>query len=111
MPGPLVTTAASGLCTHAGSMTIISANTRVMASGTPVATVADQFLIAGCPFTTPAGNPLPCVTVRWISPATRVMVNGLPAVLQTSSGLGLNPAQVPQGPPTVVATQPRVVGQ
>lgn len=111
MSGPLVNVGATGICPHAGQMSIVSANTRVLASGTPVATVADQFLIAGCPFTTPEPKPSPCVTTQWLVPAARVLINGQPAVLQTSTGLCFSPLQVPQGPPTIVATQPRVIGQ
>ncbi len=111
MPGPLVTVAASAMCPHAGPMSIISSNTRVLASGAPVATVADQFMIAGCAFTTPEPKPSPCLTTQWIAPAVRVQVNGQPVILQTSSGLCLSGLQVPQGPPIVTSTQPRVTGQ
>ncbi len=111
MPGPLVHVGAVGMCPHAGPMTIISANARVMVGGMPVATIADQFMIAGCVFTLPGPKPSPCVTVRWTTPATRVQVNGQPVVLQASSGLCLSPEQAPQGPPAIVSTQPRVIGQ
>jgi hypothetical protein len=43
-------------------------------------------------------------------PATRVFVNGQPVILQTSTGLCQSAEQIPQGPPTIVATQPRVIG-
>ena len=56
-------------------------------------------------------TPHPCVRIQWLTPATRVMVMGQPAILQSSTGLGLAPDQAPQGPPTIVATQPRVIGQ
>lgn len=111
MPGPLVHVGAVAMCPHAGQMSIVSTNTRVFVSGQPVATMADQYLIAGCPFVLPNGTPSPCLTAKWLTPATRVLVNGQPAILQTSSGLCLSPAQAPQGPPNVVTTQPRVVGQ
>jgi hypothetical protein len=76
----------------------------------PLATAADTFLVAGCAFQLPPPTPSPCLTVQWLTPAVRVMVNGTPALLQTSAGLCQNPSQVPQGPPIVAATQVRVIG-
>lgn len=93
-------------------MTTISANSRVLVSGQPVATVADSYVVAGCPFQvpTPGGpKPQPCVTVQWLVPAVRVAVNGQPVITRASTGLCFSVEQIPQGPPTVVATQPRVV--
>ncbi len=108
MSGPLVHVGAVGMCPHAGQLQIISSNTRVMVSGTAVATMADTFLIAGCPFV--PVKPQPCVQVKWLVPATRVFVNGQPAILQSSTGLCFSAEQIPQGPPTIMSTQPRVTG-
>jgi uncharacterized Zn-binding protein involved in type VI secretion len=112
MPGPIFHVAAQAICPHAGTVSTISSNTRVLVSGQPAATLADTYVVAGCPFQVPAGpttKPQPCVKVQWLVPATRVLVNGQPAILQTSTGLCLSIEQIPQGPPTVVANQPRVV--
>jgi hypothetical protein len=96
---------ATALCGHGGQVTAISSNTRVFASGAPVATAADTFTVAGCPFTVPP--PVPCVSVQWVVPATRVLIGSVPAILQSSQGIC-----VPNGvPPTVVLTQVRVQGQ
>ncbi len=97
------------MCPHGGQATIIPSQTRVLVSGQPVATLADQVLVAGCAFNV-LGAPSPCVRVQWLTPATRVLVQGAPAILQSSSGLALNPTQAPQGPPVIVMTQPRVQG-
>jgi hypothetical protein len=97
------------MCTHAAPVQTISSNARVLVNGLPVATLADQYLVTGCPFTLPSATPSPCVRVQWLTPAVRVLVNGIPPILNTSMGLCLNPAQVPQGPPIVTTTQPRVV--
>jgi hypothetical protein len=48
--------------------------------------------------------------LQWVAPATRVKVNGQPAILKTSSGICQSAEQVPQGPPNVVVTQTRVKG-
>jgi uncharacterized Zn-binding protein involved in type VI secretion len=109
MGSPLFHVGAQAMCPHAGQMSTISTNTRVLVSGQPVATAGDTYTIAGCPFTIPPATPQPCITAKWLVPALRVKVNGTPAVLSTSTGLCQSPAQVPQGPPTVIVTQMRVM--
>ncbi len=109
MPGPLFHVGATAICPHAGPVTTISSNVRVLVSGMPVATMGDTFTVAGCVFTVAGPKPQPCVLVRWLVPAVRVLVNGQPAILQTSAGLCFSAEQAPQGPPTVISTQPRVI--
>ena len=113
MGSPVVHVGASILCPHGGQVTIISTNTRVRVGGQAVAVMNDTFVVAGCPFQVPIGvgvKPQPCVTVRWLTPAARVRVNGQPVILQTSSGLCQSVEQIPQGPPVVAYAQPRVRG-
>lgn len=108
MPGPLYHVGAQGMCMHGGQASTISGNTRVLVSGQPVAVLSDTTTIAACPFTVPS-KPQPCVTVRWLVPAARVLVNGQPALLQTSTGLCLSAEQIPQGAPTITVNQSRVI--
>jgi hypothetical protein len=110
MPGPLYHVGAPAICPHGGQVTVISANARVLVSGMPVATMGDQYVVAGCAFTVPPGKPQPCIKVQWLVPAVRILINGQPPLLQTSVGLCQSPEQIPQGPPTIVSTQIRVVG-
>lgn len=113
MPGFIVTTAASAICTHGASVSIMSSNTRVKAGGAPIAVMSDVYTVSGCPFQVPIGTgtkPQPCVSLRWIAVATRVRVGGQFVVLQTSSAICQSAEQIPQGPPTVVSTQMRVKG-
>jgi hypothetical protein len=110
MPGPLFHVGAAAICPHGGQVTVISSNARVLVSGMPVATMGDVYVVAGCAFTVPPGKPQPCVKVQWLVPAARILINGQPAILQTSVGLCQSPEQIPQGPPTIVAPQVRVVG-
>ncbi len=109
MPGPLYHVGAQAICPHGVPITVVSTNTRVIASGQPVATMGDIFTIAGCPFTIPGPKPQPCVIAKFLTPATRVLVNGQPAIIQTSSGICQSAEQIPQGPPTIIATQPRAI--
>jgi hypothetical protein len=112
MPGFLVHVGAQGMCPHLGQISVLSTNTRVFVSGVPVATLMDNFPILGCIFQIPATPPIPhpCVRVQWTVPATRVFVNGQPAILQLSTGLCLAVDMVPQGPPVITFTQTRVIG-
>jgi hypothetical protein len=109
VPGPLLHVGAVVTCPHAGPASIVSSNARVLVSAQPVATLTDMTLVAGCAFSLPSG-PHPCVRVQWLVPAARVLVNGQPALLQTSTGLAQAADQAPQGPPLVSAVQPRVIG-
>jgi hypothetical protein len=82
----------------------------VKAAGAPLALATDTFIVAGCPFQIPAAVPIPspCVSVQWILPDLRDKVNSTPTLSQSSVGLCLSAAQVPQGPVIVVSTQTRV---
>lgn len=109
MPGPIFHVGATAICPHGGQVQTISSNARVLLGGMPAATIADTYLVAGCAFAV-GTKPQPCIRVQWLVPAVRVMVMGQPVILQTSAGLCLSAEQIPQGPPTVLVTQPRVVG-
>lgn len=95
------------MCPHGGLVTAISSDTRVFVTGMPVATMADQFLVAGCVFNI-AGAPTPCLRVQWLTSATRVLVNGVPPITALSTGLSMLVTGAPAGPPIIVQTQPRV---
>jgi len=93
------------ICPHGGSARQITTNRRVLMSGVPIATLADQFVIDGCPNSTPAG-PLPCIAARFTTAASRVRLSGVPVLLRDSIAVC-----EPSGAPAVVAlTQSRVTG-
>jgi hypothetical protein len=110
MPGPLYHVGGVAMCPHGGQVTTISSNTRVLVSGQPVATMSDTSTVAGCAFTIPGPKPQPCIRVQWLVPASRVLVNGQPALLQTSLGMCFSAESIPQGPPSITTTQMRVTG-
>jgi hypothetical protein len=86
----------------------------VLLGGQPAATIADLWTVAGCPFQIPVGagtKPQPCVKIQWTAPAARVLINGTPALLAISPGIGQSVEQIPQGPAVVSVVQPRVIGQ
>lgn len=110
MAGPSLTAAATLMCPHGGQVVIIPSSPRAMAGGAPIATTADTFVIAGCPFTLPGPTPSPCIQVQWIVPDLRVKAGGSQALDAGSVGLCMAATGAPQGPVSVVATQPRVKG-
>lgn len=115
MPGFLLHVNAVMQCTHMGAATTTPTQPRVLVNGQPVATAANIITVAGCLFTLPNGKPQPCVTVKWLMLATRVLVNGQPALLQPSptgagSGICQSAEQIPQGPPVIGMVQTRVIG-
>ncbi|MCC8250472.1 PAAR-like protein [Saccharothrix luteola] len=110
MSGNLLHVNATVMCPHGGQATLLPSRTRVLASGQPVATLADVHTIAGCAFNV-SGKPQPCVTIKWVTPSARITLDGQPALLQSSVGLCQSAEQVPQGPPNVVVVQQRAVGR
>jgi len=110
MPGLVLHVGATVNCPHTAPAQTVSSNTRVVVSGTPVATIADQTTVTGCPFVV-GTKPQPCVLVQWSVPSARVKVNGQPVLLSTSPGLCKSAEQIPQGLAIVGATQTRVVAQ
>ncbi|MCU1425692.1 MAG: hypothetical protein JWM51_1983 [Microbacteriaceae bacterium] len=108
MPGPVLQVGATVLCPHGGQVSAVTSNSRVLLGGSPAVTVGDTYPVAGCVFNV-SGKPQPCVTAKWMVVATRVMVGGQPVVIQGGSGLCYSAEQAPQGPASVVSTQPKVV--
>ncbi|SIT01850.1 hypothetical protein SAMN05421759_11060 [Roseivivax lentus] len=98
------------MCSHAGQANPTTASLRVKLGGQPATTMAHTYMIAGCPFTTPEPAPKPCTIVQWTTPATRLRIEGQPALLSTSQGICNGPLGV-QGTPQVVMQQTRVRGQ
>lgn len=106
MPGFLLHLGATVLCAHGGQAIPTVTNPRVMVSGQPIVNQPSPYTIAGCPFTTPAGVPLPCVTGQWVTGSTRILSNGMPVLLLDSQAVC-----VPNGTPLmIIATQTRVTG-
>ncbi len=106
MPGFLLHVGATVICSHGGQAQPTAPFPRVRVGGQPVVTQSAPYTVAGCPFVTPGGNPLPCVTANWVSAAARVKAGGLPVLLQDSQAV-----TAPNGVPlNVPLTQVRVRG-
>jgi len=105
---PMLTTTSTVMCPHGGQAQLITTNTEALIDGAPVLLQTDTHPIVGCPFTPVAY--VPCVVIRWITAATQTSIHNVPVLLQTSVGLCLNAAQVPQGTAIVVQTQQKGKG-
>ncbi len=106
---PLLTAASMLMCPHGGTVMPSPGSTKAQAQS-PILRSSDSFTIAGCPFTTPAGVPHPCMSIQWVQTATRVKHNGDFVLNQSSMGLCIAADQTPQGPVTINSTQASVSG-
>ncbi len=103
----MLTTATVASCPHGGQASFTAGQNSFLADGAPVLVVTDTTTISGCPFT--IGNtPSPCLTVRWLGPATRVTAAGTPVLVESSIGLCLSPASAPQGSLQISQVQRKV---
>jgi hypothetical protein len=102
----LITTGSTLQCPHGGTVTGVPGATQATADAI-VLRATDTFTIAGCPFVV-AGVASPCLTVQWVSFASKVQ-HASDFVL-TSASVGLCVGAAPQGPVVVSATQAVVSG-
>lgn len=106
MPGFLLHVGATVQCSHGGQSQSPSPDLRVKVDGQSVVTQMPPFTVTACPFTTPAGSPLPCLTGSWTTAATRVRASNKLVLLEDSQAL-----TVPNGVPfLIISTQKRVRG-
>ena len=104
MPGFLLTSGTTLICSHGGSATTPVVAPRVKASGLPVFTMVSPMVVAGCASPQPPAGPGPCASAVWVTSATRVRVQGVPVVCSDSLSIA-----APTGTPlAVVSTQSRV---
>lgn len=87
MPGAILTAGTPVLCAHGGKAQPSAPVPRVTLGGQPVVTQAAPHMVSGCPFTTPAGSPLPCVVAQWTTGATRVTAMGQPVLIANSAAV------------------------
>lgn len=101
MGAPIVTSATTIMCGHAGSASHIPTQVRVRISGSPAALASDQHIVAGC--TLASSTPTFCTVLAWTIPAIRVKVGGQPVALHTSMPMGVGPGIVAAGQMRVMA--------
>jgi hypothetical protein len=113
MAGGILTVASSLQCPHGGQVQIIPADPLATGGSVPIATLADQVVVVGCPFVIPAVVPIPspCILVQWVSGNPRTTANGIPMLNLSSVGLCIGATGAPQGPVVVASTPPGVQSQ
>ena len=109
MPG-LLNASSVMMCPHGGSVTAVTANSRVKVGGDFALRQSDTFMVAGCPFLIVL-VPHPCVQVKWVQPAARSQVAGDFTLTEASVGLCVAGDQAVQGTVQIIVTQPQVRGQ
>lgn len=105
MAGKALTAASLLQCPHGGRVQIVSSYPTVGAAESPVATIADLFLIVGCQFMLVPPIASPCFKVKWMVFNTVPTVNGQPTLDEGSIGLCLNAMELPQGTVIIQQTQ------
>jgi len=107
MPNNL-TTASQVMCPHGGQTILTTSNTKVFAGGTPVLLESDIHPVAGCPFTI-GPKYSPCVRIEWTAGVSKVTVNGIKPLVQSSVGKCYSLESALQGVAIVVNTQIKVL--
>jgi uncharacterized Zn-binding protein involved in type VI secretion len=105
----LLNTATQMMCPHGGTVTAVTTDARAKAGGGFLVRASDTFTIAGCPIIV-AGQPHPCVLVRWVQPNARSRAAGDFTLSEQSLGLCVAADQAVQGTVQVLFTQPRASG-
>lgn len=104
MSGPLLHAQAIVICAHAGLARPVVSSTRVQLGGRPAVMLPVPYTVTACTLPPAAGGP--CVSAKWVMGATRVLIEGSPALLTDSTA-----TCVPTGTPLKpVVTQFRVQG-
>jgi hypothetical protein len=106
VPGFLVHAGATVTCSHGGQAMPTVPNPSVLVSGQPTVTVSAPYVVAGCAMPPPPAGNGPCVTGQWLSGSVRVLSNGQPLVLLSSTSICAPTAT----PLLILATQTRVTG-
>jgi hypothetical protein len=106
---PLLTTASTVMCPHAGMALLVSGNTEALIDGAPALLETDVHPVVGCTFFS-GPNPMPCLFIRWTCGAVQTRLHGVGFLLSSSVGVCYNALQAPQGVAIVVQTQTRALG-
>ena len=105
MPGYILTTSSQVMCTHGGTATLTTANTKVKVDGAPALLESDIHSVAGCPFTVPPSKPQPCIKIEWTLGATMCKANNTKVLIQSSVGKCISAEGATQGLAIIAQTQ------
>ena len=89
-------------CPHGGVVSAIPAQSQDTVDGAPILTVADTFLVSGCPFTI-GSDPSPCLAVSWADTANTSTAGGYAALSGESVGTCTAATGAGQGPVVIIS--------
>lgn len=90
------------LCPHGGIVTHISTTgTSYRVDGQLPMLLSDVYTVAGCPFSGSYASP--CQSVQWLTASSMLYIRSIPALIQSSTGICMSAAGVPNGPAVVAA--------
>ena len=101
---PILTTTSTVTCPHLGKAVLLTSNTLARIAGAAALLMTDLHPVTGCTSTPP------CVLITWSCGATRMTLNGIPLLLQSSIGTCYNASLTPQGVAVVAQTQAQARG-
>ena len=102
--GDLLTVSSNLACPHGGVISVKPAQTQDTVDGQPILTVADTFIVGGCPFTI-GPDPSPCSSVHWIDTCSTSTAGGYAALSSDSIGLCNTATGAAQGPVMIISTR------
>lgn len=105
MPGYILTTTSTVMCTHGGTAQLTTSNTKFKIDGSPALLESDIHPVTGCPFTIPPSKPQPCIRIEWSMGAVQCKCDGTPVLIQTSIGKCISAEGATQGLAIVAMTQ------
>ena len=81
MANPILDVSSKVICAHGGEATPTVASSRVTVAARAIVTVAEEYLVSGCPFVPP------CATGRWVTGAKRVTSEGRAVAVMGATGV------------------------
>ena len=110
MPGDFLTINSAIQCPHGGQATLITTQIRTSAEYGNILLESDVHVISGCPFTI-GQKYSPCIIIKWSAGASRVSIQGTPALVKSSIGQCSNAEGAIQGTAIITNTQMKASGQ
>lgn len=110
MPGYILTTASTVMCTHGAKAMLATSNTKVKIENMPALLETDVHTVAGCPFTLPGPKPSPCVRIEWTAGAVLCKNDGTKLLVQSSVGKCISAEGTTQGLAIIAQTQMKARG-
>jgi hypothetical protein len=107
--GQYLSSSATLMCPHGGSVSAVPANTKVTLGGSSIVLDSDTFTIGGCAFMI-ATSPHPCMQVQWVVTAQKASAGGSSPLTTDSVGLCKAADGAVQGSVSIVSTQASVSG-